>query len=91
MSTNYRCTRTAYRKRLSLPNRAKHVPLCPSCHIGHLSEDPEPKRRTRRQTCTCSELPYPHRRGTNFCAYGPRLDDEDYRAHLRHLQRTVKW
>jgi hypothetical protein len=90
MSTNYRCTRSACRKRLSLPNRAKRVPLCPFCG-SHLAEDSEPKRRARKNTCTCSELPYPHRRGTNFCAYGPRLSDEDHRAHLRHLQRTVKW
>lgn len=89
MSINLRCTRTSCRKRLSIPTGAR-IPLCPRCG-GHLAHDPEPRRRSRRDTCHCDQLPYLHRRGTNFCTYGPRLDEEDHRAHLRRLQRTTRW
>ena len=88
MSTNLRCTRRSCRKRLSIP-AGRAIPLCPSCG-SHLAIDPEPKRRTRLQTCYCDGLPYPHRCTTLGCNHGPLLDDDEYdpRAHLRRLQRA---
>lgn len=84
MSLNYRCTRRSCRKRVSI--RVGKAPgLCPSCG-GHLSLDLEPKRRNKRNTCTCCYLPFPHCRGTLGCSYGPAMDEDDYRALIRNLQ-----
>jgi hypothetical protein len=89
MSINLRCTRSSCRKRHTV-RAGQRIPSYPRCG-GHLSHDPEPRRRSRRDTCTCDQLPYPHRRGTNFCTYGPQLDEEELRSHLRRLQRTTRY
>lgn len=86
MSLNLRCTRRSCRKRLTI-HAGQRIPLCPRCG-SHLAHDPEPRRRTKKQTCYCDQLPYPHRRGTSFCIHG-QLDHDELRSHMRRLQRGV--
>ncbi|NIR97959.1 MAG: hypothetical protein GWO03_07925 [Gammaproteobacteria bacterium] len=59
--------------------------VCPACG-GHLSYDPEVRRRHRAERCACDGLHYPHRRGTRFCDHyaGPR-DDEYWREFYGRL------
>lgn len=87
MSINLRCTRTNCRKRLSISTSRKHIPNCPTCG-GHMFIDPEPQRRSRRQVCHCSGLPFPHRKSSRGCFSGPELSESDFRSLIRHLQRS---
>lgn len=82
---NYRCTRSRCRARTTLKKKKEAYAyperkVCPKCG-WRISYDPEPKRRSKRDTCYCDGYPFPHRhRSGSWCRdslKGP--SDSDYR------------
>jgi len=87
MTYPYRCTRNRCRKRRSLPKHTHQyikTPICRVC-VGKLSFDKTKRKRTKRDTCTCDGISYPHFKGTEpWCVYakiGPTEEDFKERHH----------
>ena len=65
----HRCTKADCRKRVSLPRyyyQYIRFPKCPGCgrkHTLSYASNAKDHERTRRLTCRCGGIPWPHRRG----------------------------
>ncbi len=69
MRYNCRCTdRRGCGARKTLPHDPEtwyiRVPKCPGCGRKTLRVDPSVYRQTKRRTCKCTGVHFPHRRGT---------------------------
>lgn len=89
MSYNYRCSKKSVcGQRRTLPKKIEEYvrrPKCLGCKRDSLTFDPAVRRQTKKRTCHCDGLHYPHRNGTepwcNHAELGPTEDDyhERYR------------
>ncbi len=72
MIYNYRCSHRRCRKRVTLRHPLEwyiREPKCKACGRKQLKHDPEVSRRHQAETCRCSGVHFPHRRGTVLGAY----------------------